>query len=381
MAPLFRRMAEEPAFDFEVAYCGLGGARAAYDPEFAARVEWDVPLLDGYRWSELPNRGSGRQESFFGLHNPELRGLLRSKRFDALLCYLGYRTRTFWLARRAARAAGTAFLFGTDAHNLAPRDRRSWKAPLKRALWPWLYRQADQVLVPSSGTRDLLRSLGIPDERITLTPYAVDNRWWKAESARVDRAEARARCGSRPGEPLILFCAKLQPWKRPMDLLRAFAAAGLPGARLLFAGEGPERAALEEEARRSGLAGRVEFRGFVNQSALPALYTAADLMVLPSEYEPFAVVVNEALCCGCPVLVSDRVGAARDLVAPVRPEFVFPAGDVNALARALSAAFGDPAGLEETARRGFEHVETHSPERNVAATVDAVRAAVLRARS
>src|ERR1044071_4074614 len=118
MAPLFRRMAREPAFDFEVAYCALRGAQAAYDPEFASAVEWDVPLLDGYPWTELPNRGSGR-ESFGGLYNPELRRFVAGRRFDALLCYVGYRRRTFWVARGAARAAGAAFLFGTDAQTLA----------------------------------------------------------------------------------------------------------------------------------------------------------------------------------------------------------------------------------------------------------------------
>jgi hypothetical protein len=58
-------------------------------------------------------------------------------------------------------------------------------------------------------------------------------------------------------------------------------------------------------------------------------------MVLPSEYEPFAVVVNEASCCGCPVAASDRVGATTDLIAPVNPDFVFPCGDIPALTELL----------------------------------------------
>jgi glycosyltransferase involved in cell wall biosynthesis len=380
MAPLFRRMAREPAFDFEVAYCGLRGAQAAYDPEFASSVQWDVPLLDGYRWTEVPNRGSGR-ESFRGLYNPGLRGLIAGGRFDAVLCYVGYLRRSFWIAQRAARASGAVFLFGTDAHTLAPRDKKAWKAGLKQVVWPWLFRRADQLLVPSSATREMLRGLGLPEERITLTPYAVDNAWWKAESAKLDREEQRARLGAKPGQPVVLFCAKLQPWKRPMDLLQAFAEAQVRDSLLVFAGEGPERGGLEAEARRMGVGERVAFRGFVNQSELPALYTAADLLVLPSEYEPFAVVVNEAMCCGCPVVASDQVGAARDLVAPVRPEFVFPARDVGALARALRAAFADRRRLEETGRKSFEQVETHAPEKTIAATVEAVRQAVLRARS
>ena len=163
-----------------------------------------------------------------------------------------------------------------------------------------------------------------------------------------------------------------------MDLLRAFAQAqaAWSGAQLIFAGDGAQRMELEAESARLELQQRVRFLGFVNQSQLPALYTAADLLVLPSEYEPFAVVVNEAMCCGCPVMVSERVGAARDLVAPVRAEFVFRTGDVAALARALQIAFADRQKLRETAQRGWDQVETHSPEKTVAGTAEAVRKAV-----
>jgi glycosyltransferase involved in cell wall biosynthesis len=378
MAPLFRRMAKEPALELQVAYCSLRGAAAkGYDPDFRAALQWDVPLLDGYPWIEVPNQGSG-EESFWGLNNPGLRDVIRSGAFDAVLGYLGYVRASFWIARRAAKSCGAAFLFGTDAHSLAPRDAKRWKVGLKRAFWPWLFRQGDQIFVPSSGTFELIRSLGIPAERITLTPYAVDNEWWKTESAKVNRDEVRAGWGVSAEQPVILFCAKLAPWKRPMDLLRAFAQAQavLPGAQLMFAGDGAQRGELEAESASLDLQERVRFLGFMNQSQLPALYTAADLMVLPSEYEPFAVVVNEAMCCGCPVMVSDRVGAARDLVAPVRTEFVFRTGDVAALASALQIAFADRQRLRETAQRGRDQVETHSPQKTVAGTVEAVRKAV-----
>jgi glycosyltransferase involved in cell wall biosynthesis len=192
----------------------------------------------------------------------------------------------------------------------------------------------------------------------------------------VNRDTARENLGATSHQPIILFCAKLQPWKRPMDLLQAFAQAAPEESILVFAGEGPQRANLEAEAAQLGIQQRVRFLGFVNQSQLPALYTAANLLVLPSVYEPFAVVVNEAMCCACPVIVSDQVGAARDLVAPVSPQFVFPAGNVQALANVLRIAFADREQLREVGRRGFAHVETHSPQRIIAATVEAVRKAV-----
>jgi glycosyltransferase involved in cell wall biosynthesis len=304
---------------------------------------------------------------------------IRSGKYDAVLCFIGYVRATFWMALLAAKLSKSAFLFGTDTTTLAPRDGRSWKTTFKKILWPRLFRLADQVLVPSSGSRDVMLSLGIPGDRVTLTPYSVDNDWWMQQSSQVHRSAVRGAWGAGPDTSVVLFCAKLQPWKRPADLLRVFAKANIPDALLLFAGEGPLRSQLESEAASLGVASSVRFLGFVNQSQLPSVYASADLMVLPSEYEPFAVVVNEAMCCGCPVVASDRVGAARDLVAPVAPQFVFPCRDVDALAKILADVAADRACLQSVARAALAHFQSWSPERNIAATVEAIRIGVTRA--
>jgi glycosyltransferase involved in cell wall biosynthesis len=235
------------------------------------------------------------------------------------------------------------------------------------------------VVVPSSGARELMRGLGIPKDRITLTPYSVDNNWWTLRFSRVDREAVRTSWVAAD-DFVILFCAKLQPWKRPFDLLRAFAKLNRANALLVFAGDGPLRPQIESEASALGIAARVRFLGFVNQSQLPEVYTAADLMVLPSAYEPFAVVVNEAMCCGCPVIASNQVGAAADLIAPVHPEFIFHCGDVDGLAAILSRAVADRATLREVSARGIVRMRSWSPEHNVAATIEAIECAVSRVR-
>jgi glycosyltransferase involved in cell wall biosynthesis len=377
MAPIFRRMAKHARLDLHVAYCSLRGAEAGLDPEFGREVKWDVPLLDGYEWTQVPNKGSGA-EGFWGLNNPGLEQIIHDGKFDVVVCFTGYVRKSFWIARRAAKKAKAAFLFGTDATTLEPRDGSLWKKWFKQVTWPLIFRMADQVIVPSSGTRELIRSLGIAEERITLTPYSVDNDWWMAQAASVDRAAARRERWLGADERAILFCAKLQPWKRPMDLLRAYATAQLENSRLLFAGDGPQKSELVREAVRLGIADQVEFLGFVNQSELPELYTVVDLMILPSTYEPFAVVVNEAMCCGCPVMVSNCVGAAKDLVVPVAPDFVFPAGKVEVLAEILAAALRNPGKLQKLKTKVVEHIKTWSPERNVDAMVEAIEAGVRR---
>src|SRR6202171_443829 len=380
MSPLLRRMAQHPRIDLQVAYCSLRGAHSEYDHDFAMAVQWDVPLLDGYNWVEIPNIGTGA-ESFLGLCNPGLWRLIRRNNFDAVFCHTGYLKASFWIAFLAARLSVSVFLFGTDANSLAPRDSQSWKVTLKKVLWPRLFALADQIIVPSSRTRGLMRSFGFAEDHITLTPYCVDNDWWTAQSAKVDRGAIRSTWRVEPDSTVVLFCAKLQPWKRPGDLIEAFAATGIPSAVLGFAGDGPLRHTLYQRALDLGIADRVRFLGFVNQSVLPAVYKAADLMVLPSEYEPFAVVVNEASCCGCPVAASDRVGATTDLIAPVNPDFVFPCGDVPALTELLQKALSDPSELARRGQDALRQMQSWSARENISGVLDAVERALSRTKA
>lgn len=377
MSPVLRRLAQHHQLDLRVAYCSLRGAQPTYDPEFSTTVKWDIPLLEDYEWLELSNQGSG-SESFIGLCNLGVWELIRKGHFDAVVCHTGYIRATFWIAFFAARTVGTAFLFGTDANNLVPRDSSSWKTALKQFLWPYLFSLADQVLVPSTATYRLLSSLGITKDRITLTPYCVDNNWWREQSSRVDRAAVRRSWGVSLEGPIILFCGKLQPWKRPLDLLHAFALAAVPDSTLVFAGEGTLRSELQTEAISLGIAERVLFLGFANQSQLPSIYTASDLMVLPSQYEPFAVVVNEASCCGCPVIASDNVGSAEDLISPVNPAFIYPCGEVDALAQLLKLVFAKPGVRTDYGLAAQQRMDTWSIEENISGTVEAIRRAAFR---
>ena len=373
-------MAKHPQIDLQVAYCSLRGANSGYDPDFDTAIQWDVPLLDGYNWVEIRNIGKDT-ESFLGLCNPGLWRVIRRNYFDAVFCHTGYLKASFWIAFLAARLSGSVFLFGADANSLAPRDSQSWKVAVKKVLWPRLFSIADQIIVPSSRTRDLMRSLGFAEEQITLTPYCVDNDWWAAQSAQVNRDAIRSAWRVGPDSAVVLFCAKLQPWKRPDDLLEAFVAARISGAVLVFAGDGPLRQSLYQRALELRIADHVRFLGFVNQSALPAVYTAADLMVLPSEYEPFGVVVNEASCCGCPVAATDRVGAAADLIAPVSPDFIFPCGDVPALTGLLQKALSDRTELARRGQDSRRRMQSWSERENISGALEAVERALSRNRA
>ena len=372
-SPIFRKMAKDPRFDILVAYCSMQGAESGVDPGFGVEVSWDEPQLDGYPWVHPPNRAwRPGVDRFFGLFNPGLWNVIREGRFDAMYVS-GYFYASAWIAILAARWHGVPIILTTDGHNLRTWSTQSrWKQRFKKFLVRRIYGLGEIILAGSSGTVEYLKALGVPPDRILLSRNVVDNLWWTERAAEVDRDAVRRSWKIPASASVVLFCAKLQPWKAPQDVLEAFARASVPDSFLVYAGDGPLRGALEQSARELGVAERMRILGFVNQSQLPSVYRAADLFVLPSLYEPFGLVVNEAMLCGCPVAVSDRVGAKYDLVREGENGYIFPTGNVEALAAICRDLLPDTEKRGRMGEAARQRMETWSPREYVNAMSEAV---------
>jgi glycosyltransferase involved in cell wall biosynthesis len=370
-------MAHHPHLEILVAYMSLRGAKPYVDPGFGVEVAWDLPLLEGYPWIELGRTDVDGKPKWPSLRRKvQIWELLKNGRFDALYVS-GYQFLDAWAALLAAKRFRTAIIFATDAHTLASRKARSRLAMrIKRAVLRRIFALAGGVLVSSTGGVEYVKSLGVDESRIFLGGSVVDNSWWTERAAQQDRATVRREWSIPVDALVVLYCAKLQRWKRPEDLLEAFSRANVLGSYLVFAGDGPLRAPLEKLAENFGITERVRFLGFVNQTGLPGVYVASDLLVLPSDYEPFGVVVNEAMLCGCPAVVSDRVGAKHDLVRDGETGRVFPCGDIEGLAKILRSLLGERSQLERFSEAAKERMKTWTPEINAEAFVHAIRFAL-----
>jgi glycosyltransferase involved in cell wall biosynthesis len=374
---LWTLQARHPKLDPLLAYCSLRGAQPALHPEFGVEIQWDVPLLEGYPWILLPSRTSDQNgNSRPGFFSLPLWRLIRDGGFDAI--YVGgYYFPEAWLTLLAAKLLGIPFILSTDVHTLESRRARSpFSRAIKKAIVGRIFRMAGAVNTGSSGATAYVQSLGVPPGRIILARNVVDNAWWSANAATIDRAAIRRSWNIPSHAPIALYCAKLQPWKRPGDLLEAFSHANVPQSYLIFTGDGPLRCELEQRATALGIADRVRFLGFVNQSGLPAVYVASDLLILPSDYEPFGLVVNEAMICGCPAVVSDRVGAKYDLVQEGETGCVFPCGNVDALASILRSLLTDRPRLDQMSSAAKQRMKSWTPEMNVESFAQAVELAV-----
>lgn len=367
-APLLRRIAAEPDIDLEVFFFSDHSVRGYVDEGFGVKVEWDVPLLEGYRSSFLPAwREAGGNPSFA---RPLNRGIFRSLelgRYDAVWTH-GYSTANSLRVIAAAGMYGVPLLLRAEStlhDRLRSTSRLAAKALFFEAVRPHI---SALLAIGKANARYWRHYLG--DEMpIYRMPYAVDNAFFErlAHAAAPQRETLRTQLGLEPGRPVLLFASKLQERKRCADLIAAHQMLPklLPGARpyLLIVGDGEERQRLEQQAASSP---DVRFLGFRNQTELPRYFDLCDVFVLPSRHEPWGLVVNEAMNAARAVVVSDDVGCQEDLVIEGETGAIFPVGDAEALARALARTLAEPGRAARIGAAGREHIQRFSFEQDVA---------------
>jgi len=385
--PLFKLLTLKEEMDLRVHFCwdfGVGGNNK--DKEFGRIIEWDIPLFDGYRYKFLKNYSLKPSSDFWGQINFSVISELRKERPDALLIF-GWNSFTNWLAFFTAFSLGIkVFLRGESPLNqelLKPK----WKIGIKKFILKPLFSRVYKLLYIGYENKKFYEYYGVPEEKLVFVPYAVDNKRFMAvsESLKANRKELREKLlGIKDERPVILFVGKLISKKRPMDLLRAYElliisaqGARLPDGQgsasggkyqqlktnnysLVFVGDGELRSELEKYAKEHDLK-NVHFAGFKNQTELPQYYTVADMFVLPSgPGETWGLVVNEAMCFGLPVVVSDIVGCVTDLVYEGENGYVVPLGDVRKLSDALSMLLKNDR--EKFGKKSFEIIQGYSFE-------------------
>jgi len=370
-APWFRALAARPEVELEVGFAWIPDA-AAQGVGFGVPFEWDEPLRAGYASVELARGGGRAALSRFGGLRLRAPGCWLTGRFDAVVT-TGWNAWALVQVALAARRLGLPVVVRGDSCGGVRR-------PLAvRLTHRALLRLYAALLVVGQRNRDFYVGYGVPNARLFDCPHFVDNERFarSADAARPWRAERRARWGVPEGAVCLLFAGKLAAVKNVGGLLAALerARAAAPRLHLLVVGEGAGRARLERHAVARALP--VSWVGFLNQSEMPAAYAAADLLVLPSHSETWGLVVNEAMACGLPALVSDAVGCAPDLVRAGETGWTFRAGDVAGLAGVLVEA---AASAPELARRGaaarrLVH-ERYSVERAVEGTLEALASVV-----
>jgi glycosyltransferase involved in cell wall biosynthesis len=363
-APLYAYLNAASDLEVTALYCTDASLRRKRVTDFGQSFVWDIDLLDGYQAKFLGPRARIRNaRGFFSLIVPEIWTEIRSGKYEAVIIH-GHKYAVYWLALLAAKLSGVKVMMRCETHLGLQRSR--WKLFLRRPLIGLLCGLCDRLLAIGTANRNFYLDLGVPEEKICLVPYTVDNQRFTRASSLSDGERLRKlnELGVPPDRPVLLYASKFQRRKHPDDVLRAAAELLHRGAQftLLMVGDGEMRDELERLVRELGL-DNVVFAGFVNQSSLPTIYGVSDVFVLPSENEPWGLIVNEVMCAGLPVVVSDEVGCVPDLIAHGDNGFLFKAGDVRGLVEALHPLLADPQLRCRMGRRSRKRIESWSYQR------------------
>ena len=377
-APLYRRLACEPAIDLTVYYCTRQGAEEYLDPGFGTRVKWDIPLLEGYRYKFLPNLRGDRVDGFASLVNPAIVGEIVRGRYDAFWIH-GYAYLSDWLALAAARLSRTPIFYHSESSLTydARVARPLYVRIVKPRLLRFLFSQIDSFLAIGTLNEQFYRHFGARPDRIFHTPYAVDNDHFSSRAAmfRAQRDGLRAEMGVGPTDVVFLFAAKMTPKKAVLELLEAYGQLGsIPGKALVMVGEGELRPAAERLARDRGLRD-VHFVGFAGQAELPKYYALSDVFVRSDGlYQgDWGLTVNEAMAAGLAVIATDSIGATVDLVRNGENGLVVRFGNIPELACAMQQMVADPARCREMGGRSSEIIRNWSYEECVQGVLRALQ--------
>jgi glycosyltransferase involved in cell wall biosynthesis len=242
------------------------------------------------------------------------------------------------IAVAAAKSKGLPVFMRSETH--LRLQRSSFKRRLRDGALATFYRFVDGFFAIGTANRAYYVSLGVPEHKIFNVPYTVDNDRFIAAAALTpeERLRTRELYGLPASGLVVLYSSKLMRRKHPDDLVKAMAALQTEGisATLFIVGTGE----LESELRALTVQLKmpnVVFGGFVNQSDLPRVFAASDVFVLPAENEPWGLIVNEAMCAGLPVIVSEEVGCVEDLIKDGVSGFHMIARNVPSLVDALNA--------------------------------------------
>lgn len=336
-APFFRCLSVADGVELKVFYLwNPGGDRV--DPEFGKAITWDIPLLDGYESEFVPNVAPRPgSDHFLGIDNPEAGERIRAFGADLIIIF-GWSFKTN--VRLILNFSGKVPIYFRGDSTLFS-GKSGFKGWLRDIFLRFLYSRVDTFLYPGIRNREYLSHHHVQDDKLCWMPHAVEGERFGRDVVGVEAAKAlRFNAGIPEDATVFLFSGKLVARKQPLLLAKAFEilAAKYPDVHLVFAGSGE----LEAELKSSCDGSRCTFLGFINQSEMPVVYAASDVLVLPSNIESWGLSVNEAMWASLPCIVSNRIGCAPDLVGEGGTGRVFECGNRDALLDAMEYYALDP---------------------------------------
>ena len=335
-APIFKLLSEQNELKLKVFYTFSQRQQDFFDKDFGVNIQWDIPLLDGYNYEFIANTAKNPSLSNYkGIKCPTLISKIEEWKATHILVF-GWNYKAHFTAMKYFKGK-IPVLFRGDS-TLLDYDIQSIKSlvssiktkptftpltsyvkfKLRKTFLTYIYRYIDTALYVGTNNKAYFNAHRLKDDQLIFAPHAIDNQRFFDSEKKQYEANAkkwRKELGIKETDKVILFAGKLEDKKNPSLLVSAFdnVSKNKPGLKLIIAGNGPLKEQLKEAAHNNN---NILFLPFQNQTTMPLLYRMGDVFCLPSQGpgETWGLAINEALACGIPVIVSDKVGCAIDLV-------------------------------------------------------------------
>jgi len=341
-APLFNRLAGMDNITIKIFYTA-GIRHSADDAGFGRKIQWDIPLFEGYEHEFLYNKsGNPGLGKFQGIRNPKILDRINEFKPDIVWIY-GWSYASHLKALRHF-SGKIPIWFRGDSTLLD--EKPGMKRIIRRQFLNWIYRYVDKVLYVGQANKAYFEAHGIRENQLVFVPHAVDNDHFydspgkgyqkKARQGRID-------LGISEEAIVFLFAGKFIPKKDPLLLINAFKQLNdstNQQINLILVGNGPLESRLKKAA--DGYP-NILFLPFQNQSLMPVVYRMGNVFVLPSRGpgETWGLAVNEAMACSRPVIASTKTGCRGDLVRDGYNGYGFTADDKQDLRHVMFRMLGE----------------------------------------
>jgi len=314
--------------------------------------------------------------------------VIQQSRYNTLLSYLketnpsifvlaGYSLPAMRAAAVWARKEGTHSILLSES-NYLDRPRLWLKEKLKGY---WIKKHFDAAFVGGAKSAEYLEGLGFPPDRIWRGYDVTDNEFFYRSSEEIMKNRSHVRAKLELSENYFLYVGRLSPEKNLIRLLDAYSLyrgkINKEPWGLVIVGSGPQEEELKNHADKIGL-NDVVWPGFKLYHELPHYYALASCFILPSISEPWGLVVNEAMACKLPVLVSERCGCVPDLVFSGINGYIFNPNCVDDIAFYMERISSEDVDIESMREASVKIVSNYNPETWAKALTDCIQVTISR---
>ncbi|WP_276253167.1 glycosyltransferase family 4 protein [Halomontanus rarus] len=368
-APLFREISDRDGVELLVIFENKHGVIQAYDSGFQKNVKWDIPLLKGYESTFIceQKKSINRPRRFKKFYK-----LLENYNPDGILIH-GWGSPLMMSAYLFARKLGIPSLTRTDMWLLDQPDSPILQLVRKIGLRQ-LFNSIDLVSSVGIRNKNFYRHHGVPEKKIRFAPYSVDNQFFRERRSNLPtKRNLKESEGIGRNKPVVLYVGKTLEIKQPDWLLNAFCRAVEPNeATLIIVGSGPLDRELQKLSRTKYSQHDIRLPGFINQSELPTYYKMSDVFVLPSKRENWGLVINEAMNFSLPIITTEVVGAAPDLVDE-NNGYIVPPEDTSYLSEKIAHLVSNSSLREQFGETSYKRIDNWGIAQTASGIIDSVK--------